>query len=62
MRLYDLLRTVKCDYAVKLKQINCFDIMIDIDHDNLKKYLDYKVESIDIVDDKIEIIIKGSIV
>lgn len=60
MRLYDLLRTVKCDYKVKLKEINILDILIDIDQDSFKNYLDYKVESIDIVNDKIEIIIKGN--
>lgn len=62
MRLYDFLRTVKCDYNVKLKEIKMLDILIDIDQDSLKNYLDYKVESIDIIDDKIEIIIKGNII
>lgn len=62
MRLYDLLRTVKCDYEVKLKEINILDILIDINQDNLKNYLDYKVESIDIVNDKIEVIIKGNVI
>jgi len=59
MKLSDLLKKCIADYEVKLIEIPVLDIELEIEKEDIKNYLDYDVICFDIVDDKIEITIRG---